>query len=419
MSKLDFVELTLNAPLLSTSTSFAGTIAKKYRKGQDDGGNPQYYDLEGQLSGQPISNFRIFVQEKGGERVENMKIVSFTEDGATTDNRKIYTFTFATDGGTVLRGLPNDGDGVETAASVITENIVDVFPQGSTLRIVWDTAEQNKLDNTFTENSTTGAEVAGEAMNGVFAVSLHTDNKYYKYHHTNYPNLQGTTAPGTNAAIDGNFTLYNLNALSTGHLGLTPGEFVFAENGGILTQVISGTTKMLGKAKNATQIDHAVNTLQAPELSSAQVEDENSTLYGLINGQLLSAFSGHLGEVRQFALSLPGSVTKAFLQSKNWAICDGTTPVTQGITTPTIAVTPDLSNKFIRASDDDVSGAMGGAETHDHTYSGTTDIYNSGNLADSTGGGAVNGHDHDYSGTTDGASNIPPYYELVFFIKVK
>ena len=39
---------------------------------------------------------------------------------------------------------------------------------------------------------------------------------------------------------------------------------------------------------------------------------------------------------------MTGAITKATLQSYGWAICDGTTPATQGISSPTITTTPDL-----------------------------------------------------------------------------
>ena len=80
---------------------------------------------------------------------------------------------------------------------------------------------------------------------------------------------------------------------------------------------------------------------------------------------------GLLGEVRMFALSMTGAVTKASLQGKGWAICDGTTPASQGITSPTIETTPDLQEKFIRMSDDETSGTTGGSnDDHNHRWYG-------------------------------------------------
>jgi hypothetical protein len=119
--------------------------------------------------------------------------------------------------------------------------------------------------------------------------------------------------------------------------------------------------------------------------------------------------TGLLGEVRMFALSMTGAITKASLQGKGWAICDGTTPVTQGITSPTIETTPDLQEKFIRMSDDESSGGTGGeATTGTHTH-GTRTVEGWPEHESTTA----------YNGSGGSHSNIPPYYELAYFMKVK
>jgi len=122
-----------------------------------------------------------------------------------------------------------------------------------------------------------------------------------------------------------------------------------------------------------------------------------------------AANDGALGEVKQFALSIIGAVTKAALQTRGWAICDGTTPASQGISSPTIATTPNLEHTFMRMSDDESSGGTGGSETHNHAVSSTfhVDDYPSG--------------DTDAVGTTmtSATSTLPTYYELAFFMKVK
>lgn len=140
-------------------------------------------------------------------------------------------------------------------------------------------------------------------------------------------------------------------------------------------------------------------------------------------------YTGALGEVRQFALSVSGAVTKATLQSKGWAICDGTTPATQGISSADItASTPNLENKFVRASDDEASGATGGADTHTITEAELPAHVHTVNYSNSDGGSgdsmrrgaSVDGTINSGStGSGDAHNNIPAYYELVFFIKVK
>lgn len=142
----------------------------------------------------------------------------------------------------------------------------------------------------------------------------------------------------------------------------------------------------------------------------------------------------NLGEVKMFALSISGAVTKANLQSNGWAICDGTTPASQGISGAIITSTPDLQHKFIRMSNDETSGGAGGSETHNHqwkssasgtgypieTLSGTS----GGKTYDSSGNlisvdSSTSGHIKPYNYYTSKEDTKPPYYELVYFIKVK
>ncbi len=157
-----------------------------------------------------------------------------------------------------------------------------------------------------------------------------------------------------------------------------------------------------------------------------------------VSGNVISAIDpNQLGEIKMFALSLTGAVTKATLQGKGWAICDGTTPAAQGISSPTITTTPNLEHKFIRMSDDESSGNSGGSETHNHqwhtrstagsdtseriqafaeTFSKGKSYNASGSEINFTaqGGDWITGEY--YTTNTD---TKPPYYELAFFLKVK
>lgn len=123
---------------------------------------------------------------------------------------------------------------------------------------------------------------------------------------------------------------------------------------------------------------------------------------------------GFLGQVISVSLSAVGAWSKSDWQDSGWAICDGTTPVAQGITDPTITTTDDLSDTFLRSSNDETSGSTGGADSHTHTgytayEDGNTDIGNAGS------GNVVQNHRHVISSD----SNLPSYYEVVKFIKVK
>ena len=150
--------------------------------------------------------------------------------------------------------------------------------------------------------------------------------------------------------------------------------------------------------------------------------DLNDTFDASSNGSLL-------GEVKMFALSMTGAITKSNLQVRGWAICDGTTPATQGITSPTIETTPDLQEKFLRMSNDETSGGTGGSDTHTltvaeipshkHTIPGTWD---SNTWSSGTGAGYKSDAtttDTSNTGSGDAHNNIPAYYEVAYFIKVK
>ena len=90
--------------------------------------------------------------------------------------------------------------------------------------------------------------------------------------------------------------------------------------------------------------------------------DGLDTTDGNLNTAINNAYNNskdELGEIKMFDLSRSGAVTKATLQGRGWAICDGTTPASQGITDPTITTTPDLRTKFLRHSANETTGGTG------------------------------------------------------------
>jgi hypothetical protein len=74
-----------------------------------------------------------------------------------------------------------------------------------------------------------------------------------------------------------------------------------------------------------------------------------------------------------------------------------------------------LDGRFPRGAS--TYGGTGGAETHAHSYSGTSGGSNSsarGTAPTLSGDYTPPGHAHTYSGNTDSASNLPPYLNIIF-----
>ncbi len=140
-----------------------------------------------------------------------------------------------------------------------------------------------------------------------------------------------------------------------------------------------------------------------------------------VTGNVISAkegFNGLLGEIRQFALSITGAKTKAQLQALGWAICDGTTPSSQGISSPTIETTPNLRNKFLIHAAAEVTG---GTVTENFLPSHNHAINYIAGGSDGTkvlgANGFTNWNSVPIQATTSGTALVG--YTIVYFIKVK
>jgi hypothetical protein len=168
----------------------------------------------------------------------------------------------------------------------------------------------------------------------------------------------------------------------------------------------------------------------------AGTTSDTDKLNGITNA--INAGSGILGEVRMFALSISGAVTKSTLQGYGWAICDGTTPTAQGISGATITTTPDLREKFLRHSEDETTGGTGGSTSHNHQwYTYPAYPYDSQKSWQSDGSTyqdlEVYEVEQNISSSkfalildsspsaiyTKNTTTSPPYYDICFFIKVK
>lgn len=419
----DYIELYLATPYTA-----GDLVLDLYAK------NPKYKLTDQKTAALITEFFSVGIDRDDGTKFMGIKVSNVVTNG-TFQGATRYTATIATsDGANPMVGLANTYDGTTADANVISDNEVGLKADSSILLTI-GSGILRLLQNSFVSAST--SEVislgSGEAFSVREQLSLHTDGKYYKYHATNYPNWKGTA--GTAASgVGESFTLRKGGYRVTGYAGLTIGGNVYADNGGTTVQTATATSRYIGIAFSATEID-LVNTAPSDLERSNTAENQaatNDSKYTTPKGvkENITANSGFLGEVRMISLSIAGAITKSAMQSAGWAICDGTSPATQGITGATITTTDDLQDKFIRMSDDETSGTTGGSETdtlpnHLHPVSITSNpgIYAGGTpVGPSSSGGA---HDHLVAGNTGNPSSsptidtLPPFYEMAFFIKVK
>jgi len=186
----------------------------------------------------------------------------------------------------------------------------------------------------------------------------------------------------------------------------------------IETDVSGGTNYSLMGASQLISVPYAlygrdldysvINELQHIEMINDTIWITKDSSY--IPNEILE----NIGEVKMFAISVTGSVSINSLKDEGWAICDGTSAISQGISDAILFITPDLRNKFIRMSNNNSSGETGGTETHDH--GGQTGYFRQSN-ASRTSYQSTLSHGHDHPIYSD--NHLPPYTEMLFFIKVK
>jgi hypothetical protein len=125
---------------------------------------------------------------------------------------------------------------------------------------------------------------------------------------------------------------------------------------------------------------------------------------------------GFIGEIRSHCLSIAGATALTTLQSYGWAVANGTDSTSQGITSPIIPITPNLTSRFLYGH----ATVSGGTKTEDFLPSHTHDIANKrylgGNSSDATYGGVLS-HSDGAVAKTAGTAMIG--YEVVFIIRVK
>jgi hypothetical protein len=148
------------------------------------------------------------------------------------------------------RGIQSDNTVVPPTKSSSDER--KTHEAGALVGIVISSEYQQQLTNDFTAGTTTNTAEAGEDIEALDSVSLHTDGKLYEYHSTNYPNLVGAVSDAYSTGATATYTTFG--GVSTGHSGLTVGATQYAEDTGTITETSSTTTTMLGTAESATTI---------------------------------------------------------------------------------------------------------------------------------------------------------------------
>lgn len=244
VNKLDFGDFLLNTAITNSSTLSSINITAKYTE----------HDLTKDRATGLLTAGKVTITNPNdlGQK-ESFYFSNATADGTDSLGRAKYILTIGTaaDASTKRRGIANDDDGTDAVANVISGNMY-AFPKNSPVRITWEVGELTALENTFTAGTTTNTAEAGEDIEALDAVSLHTDGKVYEYHSTNYPNLVGVCESAYATGVTATYTTFG--GVSTGHSGLTVGATQYAENTGTITETSSTTTTILGTAESATTI---------------------------------------------------------------------------------------------------------------------------------------------------------------------
>ena len=377
--------------------------------------------------GQQIIGFSL---DKSTSLQENAYINVSSNPTEIDATRGVYRYTIAS---VANRGL----DSNQTSSSSLNSQVSNQkrHQAGREVGIVNSAIYQAELKTEFSSN-TTSEEVtsgSGEAFAIRSQLSLHTDGKYYKYHATNYPNWIGTALTATTGASE-DFTIAYPGYEVPGFTGLTVGVRQYAENTGATTETPSTTTYYIGKSKNATTIPLQSSAPSVDEAS--QAEAEAGTAQGvymspLRTSQAIDAQAFNIGDIKMVETTGTGVLGVAGNIAIGFAVCDGTTPASQGVTSPVrTEVTPNLVSSFVRGNAT-VSGATGGNATHSHTVAahahtitglvGSWQASPASSVDGYSPGGSVtsSGTSDNASPSTDAINNEPPYYEVVFMMKVR
>lgn len=201
--------------------------------------------------------------------------------------------------------------------------------------------------------------------------------------------LDADTVDGAQAAaleesaeIDADIAAHNTDAGAHANLAIDAAQIA----SGVLDNARLNTGS--GSGLDADMVDgvHAADLEESGEITAA-VAAHNTD--GAAHPDIRQ-MAVPIGTIIPVYIGLTGVPSTAALQASGWALCDGTTPASQGIVGAAVNSTPDLNNagRFLRggtlagvAQADNVgthshtasfSGATDNQGTHSHTVSGTT-----------------------------------------------
>jgi len=211
--------------------------------------------------------------------------------------------------------------------------------------------------------------------------------------------------------------LYLQTALPTilfllGALGFTTYEVVITKVTAVVEQKVN---KFIEKEKIEAWTNQIADFRESAETNAKLIEaiamDSDTSITKIVKNQFLALLPK--GTI------IPFKGSRSDIDVNLWAICDGTNE------------TPDLRDRFIMAGSFAQVGGRGGRSSHSHSAKTIPQgqvrkvralqfPHKDGNIKDFD----VERHDHGFNGiespvTVENASNIPPYYRLVFLMKLK
>ena len=106
-----------------------------------------------------------------------------------------------------------------------------------------------------------------------------------------------------------------------------------------------------------------------------------------------------------------------YLECNGQEVSDADSPL-NGETLPNLNNDDGSENFFLRGAT--TSGGSSGSTMHTHTISDSTDDYSpAADVASGSGAAAAATHDHNINVTTGSASNEPPYYDVIWLMRIK